>query len=242
MDIKTIRDLDIRGRIVFMRLDFNVPVSGSGDQRVVEDDTRIREALPTIKYAIDQTAKVVIGSHFGRPDGKRNPEFSMEPIANRLAELLESEVTLADDCTGEGIEMMARSLPSGGVLLLENLRFHAGEEKNDPVFVNRLSRVADIYINDAFGTSHRMHASTYGLPLIMPVRGMGLLIEKELQHLDPLVIHPAKPFVAVLGGSKVSDKIKTIEFLMTNIDTLLIGGAMAHAFWVSMGRKLPEAA
>jgi phosphoglycerate kinase len=170
------------------------------------------------------------------------PEFSMEPVASRLAILLDQEVTLADDCFGEGIELMIKGLKNGQIILLENLRFHAGEEKNDPEFASKLSKLCEIYITDAFGTAHRKHASTYGLPQIKEQRGMGFLIEKELKFLDPLLSNPQKPFYAVLGGSKVTDKIKTIESLMRKVDGLLIGGAMAHAFWVAQGDTLPSGA
>lgn len=242
--ILSIRDLKIANQQIFMRLDFNVPLSAADDsgERRIEDDTRIVESLPTIKYAIEQGAKVILASHLGRPDGKRKEEFSMEPVAKRLATLLGQEVTLADDCVGDGIELMAQSLKNGQVMLLENLRFHAGEEANDPEFAHKLARLGQIYITDAFGTAHRKHASTYGVPSLMPLKGMGFLIEKELKYLDPLLHNPAKPFYAVLGGSKVTDKIKTIEALMQRVNGLLIGGAMAHAFWVAQGDTLPAGA
>lgn len=243
--IKSIRDFELRGRKVFMRLDFNVPL-GQPDpatgERKVEDDNRIVESLPTIKHAIEKGAKIVLASHLGRPDGKRKPEFSMEPVARRLAALLGVEVTLADDCVGEGIEMMVSSLKEGQVLLLENLRFHKGEEENEQEFANQLARLGQIYITDAFGTAHRKHASTFGVPSLIPNRGMGFLIEKELKFLDPLLTNPKKPFYAVLGGSKVTDKIKTIESLMRKVDGLLIGGAMAHAFWAAQGDEIPAGA
>jgi phosphoglycerate kinase len=240
--IKSIREFELMGRRVFMRLDFNCPLSepDSSGHRRVEDDNRIVESLPTIKYAIEKGAKIILASHLGRPDGKRKPEFSMEPVAHRLAELLGVEVTLADDCVGDGIEMMIQSMKNGQVLLLENLRFHPGEEANDPEFARQLARLGQIYITDAFGTAHRKHASTYGVPSLIPNRGSGFLIEKELKFLDPLLTNPKKPFYAVLGGSKVTDKIKTIESLMRKVDGLLIGGAMAHAFWVAQGDTLPS--
>lgn len=243
--IKTVRDFDLTGRRVFMRLDFNVPL-GAPDattgERPVEDDNRIVESLPTIKYAIEKGAKLILASHLGRPDGRRKPEFSMEPVARRLAALLGAEVTLADDCVGDGIEMMVQTMKNGQVLLLENLRFNPGEEANDPQFASQLARFGQIYITDAFGTAHRKHASTYGVPALIPNRGMGFLIEKELKFLDPLLHNPKKPFYAVLGGSKVTDKIKTIESLMRKVDGLLIGGAMAHAFWVAQGDTIPAGA
>jgi phosphoglycerate kinase len=243
--IKSIRDIEIAAKPVFMRLDFNVPL-GSPDpatgERPVEDDTRIQEALPTIRYAIEKGARIVLASHLGRPDGKRKPEYSMEPVATRLAALLGQDVTLADDCVGEGIELMVKGLKNGQVLLLENLRFHAGEEANDPQFAHQLASLGEVYINDAFGTCHRKHASVYGVPQLLGNKGMGFLIEKELKYLDPLVTNPAKPFIAMLGGSKVTDKLKTIEALMRQVDALLIGGAMAHAFWRAKGIAIPEGA
>lgn len=242
--IKSIREMELNGRRVFMRLDFNVPLStpNANGECHVEDDNRIQESLPTIKLAMEKGAKLILASHLGRPDGKRLPEFSLEPVANRLATLLGAEVTLADDCVGEGIELMAQSLKNGQILLLENLRYHVGEEANDPEFAKKLSRLGEIYITDAFGTAHRKHASTYGVPALMQNKGMGLLIEKELKFLEPLVHSPAKPFYAILGGSKVTDKIKTIESLMLNLNGLLIGGAMAHAFWAAQGDTIPAGA
>lgn len=236
--IKSIRDLEVFGKTVFMRLDFNVPLENGK----VTDDSRIVEALPTIKFAIEKGARVVIGSHLGRPDGKVDPKYSLEPVAVHLSGLLGIDVTLADDCVGEGIELMVKSLKNGSVMLLENLRFHKEEEENESEFVSRLGSLCEIYINDAFGTAHRKHASTYGVAAIAQQKGMGLLIEKELKYLDPLVKDPAKPFYAVLGGSKVTDKIKTIESLMKAVNGICIGGAMAHAFWEVKGIKIPEGA
>ena len=246
--IRSIRNLEITGKAVFLRLDFNVPlsaVSATSDTPAthkVEDDSRIQEALPTIKYAIEKGAKVVLASHLGRPDGKPNPEFSLEPIAEHLAKLLGVEVLLADDCIGDGIRMMIQSLKHGQVILLQNLRFHPGEEANDPEFVRQLAKLCDIYVTDAFGTAHRKHASTYGLPSVIQQKGMGFLIEKELNFLDKLLHQPAQPFYAVLGGSKVTDKIKTIEALLSQVNGLLIGGAMAHAFWAVQGDQIPAGA
>ncbi len=242
--IRNIRDLRITGKTVFLRLDFNVPLSApdANGVRHIEEDSRIREALPTIQYAIEQGAKLVLASHLGRPDGKRNSEYSLEPVAQHLAALLGQEVILADDCIGEGIEMMVQSLKPGQILLLENLRFHAGEEANDPEFARKLAKLGQIYITDAFGTAHRKHASTYGVPSIVQSRGIGFLIEKELNFLDKLLHTPNKPFYAVLGGSKVSDKIKTIEALLRRVDGIIIGGAMAHAFWAVQGDQIPAGA
>lgn len=242
--IKSIRDLNITGQSVFMRLDFNVPLSApdAHGHRKIEDDSRIQEALPTIKYAIEKGAKLVLASHLGRPDGKKSTEFSLEPVAAHLATLLGVEVTLADDCVGEGIEMMVQSMKNGQVFLLENLRFHAGEEANDPSFVSKLTKLCQVYITDAFGTAHRKHASTYGMPSVMQTKGMGFLIEKELNFLNKMMKNPAKPFYAILGGSKVTDKIKTIDALIRQVDGLVIGGAMAHAFWAVQGDEIPSGA
>jgi phosphoglycerate kinase len=242
--ITSIRDMDLHGKRVFLRLDLNVPLAKNLDTGKMEitEANRILEALPTIELAIKKGGKVVIASHLGRPDGKRNPEFSLEPVAAFLAEKLESQVTLADDCIGEGIELMIHQMPKGSLIVLENLRFHKEEEKNDPEFCRKLASLCDVYVNDAFGTCHRKHASVYGLPEIVPLKGMGLLIEKELHYLEPLIKNPLKPFYAILGGSKVTDKIKTIQFLLSQVDGLCIGGAMAHAFWIAEGKALPETA
>ena len=236
--IKSVRDLSLSGKSVFLRLDLNVPIENGR----VTDDSRITEALPTIKHCMQAGAKVVIGSHLGRPDGKRDPKYSLEPVAAYLSGVLGQEVMLADDCVGEGIELLVKSQKAGSVLLLENLRFHSGEEANDPEFAQKLSALCEIYVNDAFGTAHRKHASTYGLPQMMQVKAMGFLIEKELRYLDPLVKDPAKPFYALLGGSKVTDKIKTVEALLRSVNGICIGGAMAHAFWAVNGTPIPSGA
>lgn len=243
-NIRGIQDLKIAGKTVFMRLDFNVPLSepDSSGQRRVEDDNRIQEALPTIRYAVEQGAKLILASHLGRPDGKKIPAYSLEPVAAHLAELLKQEVTLADDSVGEGIELMVRGLKSGQILLLENLRFHKGEEENDHDYAQKLAHLGEVYVTDAFGTAHRKHASTYGVPSIVQNKGVGFLIEKELKFLDRLLNSPAKPFYAILGGSKVTDKIKTIDSLMRRVDGILIGGAMAHAFWAVQGDTVPAGA
>jgi len=239
--IQSIRDFDLHSKAILLRLDLNVPLTDADAQghRSVADDNRIREALPTIKLAQEKGAKVIIASHLGRPDGKVKKEYSLEPVAAHLAELLGEDVTLADDCVGEGIELMAASLKNGQIMMLENLRFHAGEEANDPEFAAQLAKLAPVYITDAFGTAHRKHASTYGVPSIVTLKGMGLLIEKELKYLDPLLSQPKRPFYAILGGSKVTDKIATIESLLKQVDGLLIGGAMAHAFWQAQGDTVP---
>jgi phosphoglycerate kinase len=242
--LKSIRDLELQGKSVFMRLDFNVPLTDADAEghRQVADDSRIVEALPTLRYAMEKGAKVVIGSHLGRPDGKRSSDSSMEPVAHHLSALLGQEVTLADDSVGDGIEMMIRSSKQGSVLLLENLRWHKGEEENDPEYSRQLARLCDLYVTDAFGTAHRKHASTWGVPSIMPLKAMGFLIEKELTFLGRMLNEPKKPFYALLGGSKVTDKIKTIESLMLKVNGIAIGGAMAHAFWAVQGDTIPEGA
>ena len=240
--LKSIRDLPIDNQNLFLRVDFNVPIQNG----VIEDDTRIREAIPTIQHAIERGARIVLASHLGRPvpesDGSRSSAFSLEPVAHRLAELLARDVTLADDCIGDGIELMARKLAAGDVLLLENLRYHKEEEKNDPQFATRLSRLGSIYVTDAFGTAHRKHASTFGVPKITATKGMGFLIEKEVKALSKLLDAPIQPFYVLLGGSKVTDKIKTIEALLHRVKGIAIGGAMAYAFMRAKALQLPTGA
>ena len=241
--IKSIRDFKLKGKKLFLRLDFNVPLSDpdSDGIRHVEDDNRIKEAIPTIQYAIEQGAKIIIASHLGRPKGKVDPNFSMLPAADRLAELLKKEVMLADDCIGEGIELKTSQIQNGEIMMLENLRFHKEEEGNDLAFAQQLARFCDIYITDAFGTAHREHASTYRLPSIVPDRGMGFLIEKELKYFDAILNNPSQPFHLILGGSKVSDKIKTIHSLFKRVQGVLVGGAMAYAFMKARGERIaPE--
>ncbi|MBI2605910.1 MAG: phosphoglycerate kinase [Deltaproteobacteria bacterium] len=238
--IKSVEELQVSGKRVFTRVDFNVPLKHDADGAKVADDTRIREALPTIKYLMEKGAKVILASHMGRPDG-RDPKLSLEPVATHLSGLLGAEVLLTDDCVGDGIEMIVKYLKASQVILLENLRYHKEEEENDSAFAHALAGLAEVYVTDAFGTAHRKHASTYGVPSIMPVRGCGFLIKKELRFLNKLLESPEHPYVAVLGGSKVSDKIKTIENLFMRADTMLIAGAMAHAFNLASdsGFKLP---
>jgi len=232
---KTLDKLPLKGKRVLVRVDFNVPLS---DTLAVEDDRRIRMALPTIKCAMDAGGKVILMSHLGRPDGQAKPEFSMRPTAVRLAELLGRDVAFAPDCVGPEAEKTVGAMAGGDVMVLENLRFHAGEEKNDPGFSASLRKLADLYVNDAFGTAHRKHASTYGVPALMPkgTRAIGLLIEKELKFLGGSLEKPVRPFVAVLGGAKVSDKIGVIENLLTKVDALLVGGAMAYVFMAARGQ------
>ena len=242
--IARITDMELKGKLLFLRLDLNVPLSepDSEGERTILDDSRIVEALPTIQYAIEQGARILIASHLGRPDGKVKAEFSLEPVAQYLAKNLDVAITLADDCVGDGIRLMANTLKDGQILMLQNLRFHAGEEANDPDFAHALARLADVYVTDAFGTSHRKHASTYGVPALMPVKGMGYLLEKEIRFLDLLLEQPEKPFYLLLGGAKVSDKLKTIQALMRNLNGIAVGGAMAFAFLEAQGTKTPDGA
>ena len=228
---RTIRDLALKGRRVFIRVDFNVPLKGG----VIGDDTRIRESLPTIQHALQAGAsRVVLASHFGRPKGKPNPEMSLAPVAKRLGELLGRPVTFASDCVGPEAEKAVKDAPEGAVVLLENLRFHAEEEKNDEAFARQLCALCDVYVNDAFGAAHRAHASVEALVKLVPAAGAGLLMEKELKYLGQALESPARPFIAILGGAKVSDKIEVIENLIPRVDSLIIGGAMAYTFFKAM--------
>jgi phosphoglycerate kinase len=234
---RTIRDLELKGRRVLMRVDFNVPIK-NGE---IKDDTRIRASLPTIQYALDHgAAAVVLCSHLGRPKGKPKPEYSLKPVAARLGELLKRPVVFAGDSVGEpaktAIAEAGRNGP-GGIVLLENLRFHAEEEKNDPAFAKQLAELADVYVDDAFGSAHRAHASTEGVVRFVKEAAAGLLMADELEHLGRVLERPDHPFVAILGGAKVSDKLEVIENLLPRADALLVGGAMAYTFFKS--RDLP---
>lgn len=227
----SIRDLDLKGKRVFMRVDFNVPLANAGQE--ITSDKRIKAALPTIQYALEQGAGLVLASHLGRPKGKANPEMSLKPVAVRLSELLGKPVRMAPDCVGPVVEAM---LPAPGeVLLLENLRYHAEEEKNDPAFAQQLANLGDVYVNDAFGTAHRAHASTEGIIAYLKPAAAGLLMEKELEYLNKCTQNPEHPCVGILGGAKVSDKIEVIENLLKFVDRLLIGGAMAYTFLKAQG-------
>jgi phosphoglycerate kinase len=231
--IRYIDDLQLTGKRVFIRVDFNVPLEG----KRVTDDTRIREALPTIRRALDMGGKVILASHLGRPKAGPDPKLSLEPAASRLAELLgpKHEVILADDCVGDGVKKQVKELKDGQVLVLENLRFHKEEEANDEAFARELASLADVYVNDAFGTAHRAHASTAGMVPFVKEKAAGLLMKKEIEYLGRVLKNPEKPFVAILGGAKVSDKIKVIENLLPKVDALLIGGAMAYTFLKAQG-------
>ncbi|MBI1870096.1 MAG: phosphoglycerate kinase [Chlamydiae bacterium] len=227
-----IEDLDLKEKRVLIRVDFNVPLDKALS---ITDDTRIREALPTIRYVIDHQGKAVLMSHLGRPKGKVEPSMSLKPAAIRLAELLGREVKMAPDCVGLDVETLVQGMKSGEVLLLENLRFHPEEEKGDENFARSLARLGEIYIDDAFGTAHRPHASMYGITKFIAQSASGYLLRKEIQYLGDAVNHPQKPFVAILGGAKVSDKISVIENLLEKVDTLLVGGAMAYTFLLAQG-------
>jgi phosphoglycerate kinase len=228
----SISDLDLDGKRVFIRVDFNVPIKNG----VIGDDTRIKASLPTIKYALDKGATVILASHLGRPKGKVAPEFSLQPIVRRLSELLGRKVVFASDCIGEPAQRAVADAQHGDkVVLLENLRFHAEEEKDDPAFARQLATLADLYVNDAFGSAHRAHASVHAMVRAMGRGAAGFLMDKELKYLGEAVNSPVRPFVAIIGGAKVSDKIEVIENLLTKVDTLLIGGAMAYTFFKSQG-------
>lgn len=228
---KTVRDIDAAGKRVLVRVDFNVPLDKNGR---VSDDTRIVEALPTINYLVEQSAKVILISHLGRPKGKIDEKYKMDPVAKRLSELLGRTVAKVDECVGAAPREAIERMRDGDVILLENVRFHPEEEKNDERFARQLADLADIYVNDAFGTAHRAHASTAGVSEFLPAVA-GFLMEKELDILGRLLIHPEKPFVAIIGGAKVSDKIAVISNLLDKVDTMIIGGGMSNTFLKAQG-------
>jgi phosphoglycerate kinase len=229
MAMKTVDALDLKGKRAFIRVDFNVPLDPQGK---VADDQRIRAALPTIQHVAGRGAKVILASHLGRPKGKPDDrkKYTLEPAAARLSELLGQDVVLADDCVGDGVKKAVKDLKEGQVLLLENLRFHPEEEKNDEAFARELAGLCDVWVNDAFGTAHRAHASTAGMARFVKEKAAGFLIQKEVEYLGKALAKPAKPFVAVLGGAKVSDKIKVLENLLSKADAICVGGAMAYTF------------
>jgi phosphoglycerate kinase len=233
MDKKTIQDVDVAGKRVFVRVDFNVP---QDDSSAITDDTRIRAALPTIRHLVEKGAKVVLASHLGRPKGV-DPKWTLAPVAKRLEELIGRPVRLAGDCVGPEVEAAAAALQPGEILLLENVRFHPEEEKNDPAFAAQLARLGELYVNDAFGAAHRAHASTEGVAHHLPGVA-GFLVAKELEKLGGALHNPARPFVAILGGKKVEDKIGVIEHLLPRVDRLLIGGGMAYTFLKAQGKEI----
>ena len=227
----SVRDLELAGKRVFVRVDFNVPLDGGR----VADDTRIRASIPTLQWILRNQGSPILASHLGRPKGKPNPAYSLAPVAERLQALLGSEVHFASDCMGEEAERASRSLAPGKLLLLENLRFHAGEEKNDPVFAENLARLADAYVNDAFGSAHRAHASVAAICAHFHPATAGLLMEREINYLGGLLGTPARPYVAILGGAKVTDKVGLVKNLLARVDAILIGGAMAYTFLSARG-------
>jgi len=235
MDKKTIEKVDLKGKRVFIRADFNVPLDENGN---ITDDGRIRSTLPTINYALDAGAKVILASHLGRPKGKPNPKYSLAPVALRLNRLLNKEVKFAKDCIGPDVEHTVQGMRPGDVLLLENLRFHAEEEKNDEAFSKALAAITDVYVNDAFGTAHRAHASTYGITKHVKYSVAGFLMKKEINYLQKTVANPVRPFVAILGGAKVSGKIGVIENLKNKADKIIVGGAMAFTFSKARGQEV----
>jgi phosphoglycerate kinase len=237
----TVRDLNVRGKRVFIRVDYNVPMEEKDGQMVINDATRIVETLPTLRLLIEQGAKLILAAHLGRPKGKREPSMSLRPVAVKLADLLGCNVAFVDDCIGPKVEQTVSIMKPGDVLLLENVRYYKEEETNDPAFAEKLAKVADIYVNDAFGAAHRAHASTEGVARVVAKRGgqcaAGLLMERELKFLGDELDKPARPFVVILGGAKVSGKIQVIDRLLEKADTLLIGGAMAYTFRLAQGFK-----
>lgn len=235
MTIKLIDEINITDKRVFIRVDLNVPQNDVGE---IKDDTRIQAALPTIKYAIEKGAKIILASHLGRPKGERNLKYTLRPVAARLAELLKTEIIFPEDCIGDAVKKLAGELKPGKIMLLENLRFHKEEEKNDPNFAEKLASLCEVYINDAFGTAHRAHASTAGITKFVSEKGMGFLMKKEIDFLNKLVNNPEKPFVAIIGGAKVSDKLGVLENLIDKVNTLLIGGGMAYTFLKAKGCQI----
>lgn len=237
MDKKTVRDIDLTGKRVLVRVDFNVPISEDGQ---VADDTRVRAAIPTLKYILDHNPRyVALMSHLGRPKDAPDPKYSLKPVVPVLADLLGVDVVFAEDSVGEAAERAAESVPEGGVLLLENTRFHKEEKKNDEGYAQKLAKLGDVYVNDAFGSAHRAHASTEGVARYLPAVG-GFLMEKELNYLANAIAQPERPFVAILGGAKVSDKIGVIEALLGKCDHLLIGGGMANTFFAAQGIEMGD--
>jgi phosphoglycerate kinase len=238
----TVNELDVAQKRVFVRVDFNVPMEERDGKMVINDTTRIKETLPTLRLLISKGAKIILAAHLGRPKGKREPSMSLRPVADQLATMLGRPVAFVDDCIGEKVAAAVAALKPGGLLLLENVRYYNEEEANDPAFAEKLAAFADAYVNDAFGSAHRAHASTEGVARILARRGgkcaAGLLMERELKYLGHELENPARPFVVILGGAKVSDKIKVIDRLLEKADTILIGGAMAYTFKLALGAKV----
>jgi phosphoglycerate kinase len=238
----TVNDVDVRGKRVFVRVDYNVPMEEKDGQMVINDATRIKETLPTLDLLINKGAKLILAAHLGRPKGQREPSMSLRPVAAKLADMIHRPVAFVDDCIGEKVEKTVGALKEGDVLLLENLRYYNEEEANDPGFAEKLARVADVYVNDAFGAAHRAHASTEGVARVVTRRGgqcaAGLLMQRELKFLGEELDNPARPFVVILGGAKVSDKINVIDRLLEKADAILIGGAMAYTFKLAEGFKV----
>lgn len=234
MNKLSVEDLELKGKRVLIRVDFNVPLDG----KQITDDTRIKAAIPTIKHVIENGGRAILMSHLGRPEGKVVPEFSLEPVAGRLEKLLDKAVTMAPDCIGDEVKAIVSKMKDGDVVLLENLRFHAGEEKNDPDFAKKLSELAELYVNDAFGAAHRAHASTVGVTQYISQPAAGFLMQKEIRYISKAIGNPERPFMVILGGAKVSDKIGVIEHLMEKADDILIGGAMAYTFLKAQGHQV----
>jgi phosphoglycerate kinase len=237
----SIRDLKLTGKRVFVRVDYNVPMEEKDGRMVINDTTRIKETLPTLDLLVQQGARVILAAHLGRPKGQREPSMSLRPVAEKLADMIGRPVAFVDDCIGDKVENTAGALKDGDILLLENVRYYNEEEANDPAFAEKLAKVAEVYVNDAFGAAHRAHASTEGVAKVVASRGgpcaAGLLMERELKFLGDELEKPAKPFVVILGGAKVSDKIKVIDRLLEKADTVLIGGAMAYTFKLAAGGR-----
>ena len=234
----TIRDLSLKGKRVLVRVDYNVPLQEKDGVQVITNDKRIKETVPTIKYLIEQGARILLCAHLGRPKGKKDPKQSLEPVVPALSALIGVPVKFVPDCIGEVAEKAAADLKDGEVALLENLRFYDEEEANDEAFSQKLAKLADVYVNDAFGAAHRAHASTAGVAKFVKDRGIGLLMERELKYLGDELENPGRPFVVILGGAKVSDKIKVIDRLLDKANTILIGGAMAYTFALAQGKKI----
>jgi phosphoglycerate kinase len=238
----TVNDIDVHGRRVLARVDYNVPMEEKDGKMVINDTTRIKETLPTLRLLVKNGAKIILMAHLGRPDGKREPTMSLRPVAEKLAEMLGAPVAFLDDCVGERVEKYVNSMKPGDIVLLENVRYYGEEENNDPAFSEKLAKLGDVYVNDAFGAAHRAHASTTGVAQVIAKRGgqcaAGLLMERELRFLGDELENPARPFVVILGGAKVSDKIKVIDRLLVKANTILIGGAMAYTFKLALGLQV----